>query len=303
MERAKKRRRPMPYERKKRIYGYGFISLWFIGIVFYFIRPLAEALRFTIGRIVMLDDGYAVIFQGLRNYIYVLREDPNFIQMFTGSLLALIYEIPVILVFAMIFAVILNQKFRGRTVMRAIFFVPVIIASGVIINIITGDPKSTEIIQGGATSALLQANNMTGYLYQLGLPYQIIDPIIMASNNIINFAWKAGIQILIMLAGLQTIPSELYEASAIEGASGWENFWKITFPMVSPMMVLVIVFTIINSFTDYNNPLMSTIHQKARTGQIELSATMSVIYSVCVLAVVGVIYAFVNRLVVYREKE
>lgn len=288
--------RPLSYQKKKALYGVGFLSLWLFGLIFYFFRPLIETVRMTLGRIVPTDTGYLIEYSGFSNYMYALTEDPDFIREFTASLLSLLYQTPVVIVYVILIAVLLNQKFLGRTVMRAIFFVPVIVAGGVIINILNNDSMSQSIVQGGANSALLQVNNMETYLFELGLPTQMIQPVIDASNNIFNLSWKTGVQILIMLAALQTIPRSLYEASSLEGASGWENFWKITFPMISPMLVLVIVYTVIDSFIDYSNSLMSIIQKKITGGQIELGATMSLLYSLCILVVVGAVYWITSRI-------
>ena len=291
-----KNRKRMPYERKKRLYGYGFISFWLFGLVFYFFRPLSETLRFSLGRIYITDNGYGVFWQGLSNYRYILLEDPDFIQAFWSSLSRLLYEIPVLLVFVVVIATILNQKFIGKTAMRAVFFIPVIVASGVIISIFRGDSLAVSIISGSYSSSMMQAGRFEGFFYQLGLPAQIINPVVTAFRNIFDISWRSGIQILIMLAGLQTIPSALYEASSIEGASGWDNFWLITFPMVTPMFVLVVIYSLIDSFINVDAWLMSLIRRKSLSGQIELGATMSLLYSLGILAVVGILYLIINRI-------
>ncbi len=301
MAKTGKNRKPIPYERKKSLFGYGFISLWLFGILFYFIRPLIDVVRYSFSTIERTDTGYALHFVGLAIYYKVLRVDPDFIKQFTASMSGLAYQVPVIMAFSFIIAVILNQRFRGRLLMRTLFFIPVIVASGVVINILNGDSMAQMIISGSKNSAMFQVSSFANYLYQLGLPQQIITPVISAANNIFNLTWKSGIQILILIAGLQTIPASLYEVASIDGATGWEKFWKITFPLVSPMLILVFIYTIIDSFTDYNNGLMRTILQKNADGKTELAATMAILYFLCIALVIGIVYKLVNKHIYYAN--
>lgn len=296
-----KHRKPIPYERKKALFGYGFISLWLFGTIFYFIRPLIDVFRYSFSSIERTDIGYELDFVGFEIYYKVLRIDPDFIKQFTSAMSDLAYQVPVIMAFSFIIAIVLNQRFRGRLLMRALFFIPVIVASGVVINILNGDSMAQMIISGSKNSAMFQVSSFANYLYQLGLPQQIINPVISAANNVFNLTWKSGIQILILIAGLQTIPNSLYEVAAIDGASGWEKFWKITFPLVSPMLILVFIYSIIDSFTDYNNGLMRTILQKNSDGKTELAAAMAILYFLCIALVIGIVYRIVNKHVYYAN--
>ena len=158
------------------------------------------------------------------------------------------------------------------------------------------------MISGVRTSAMFEVTGFQEYLLNLGLPETILTPVVRAVNDIFNLTWKSGIQILILMAGLQTVPSSLYEASSIDGATGWENFWKITFPMVSPMLILVFVYTVIDSFTDYNNGLMRMIMERNNTGSAELAAAMILVYMVIIVVIIGVIYGVINRFVFYGNE-
>lgn len=296
------KRKPMPYEKKKSLYGYAFLSLWLFGVVFYFIRPLIDAVLYSFSRINITETGYTLEFIGLKIYHTLLREDPDFIKNFTASLGNLFYQVPVIIVFSFFIAVILNQKFHGRVILRAIFFIPVIVANGVIIYILSGDAMAQMVITGGKNSAMFQVSSFGNYLISLNLPSRFVTPIVSAAGNIFNLAWKSGIQILILLAGLQTVPQHLYEASLIDGATGWEKFWKITFPMVSPVLMLVFVYSVIDSFIDYNNPLMRIILDKNTEAKTEIASGMALLYCLCIGLIIGIIYAIVNRFIFYQNE-
>ena len=296
------KRKGLSYERKKRLYGYGFIGLWLFGTIFYLIRPLVDVIRYSFSQIEITDMGYTLLPAGISHYHYIFREDPNYLPNLVASLADLAYQVPVILVFSFMLAVVLNQKFHGRTLMRTIFFIPVIVASGVVIGIMNADPMAQGMISGVRTSAMSEVTGFQEYLLNLGLPETILTPVVRAVNDIFNLTWKSGIQILILMAGLQTVPSSLYEASSIDGATGWENFWKITFPMVSPMLILVFVYTVIDSFTDYNNGLMRMIMERNNTGSAELAAAMILVYMVIIVVIIGVIYGVINRFVFYGNE-
>ena len=287
------------YERKKQLYGYGFIALWIIGTVFYLIRPLFQVIIFSVGKISFNDTGYSLALVGLDNYIKVLTTDAIFIKQLTAAIGNIIYEVPVIVFYSLTIAIGLNKKFAGRTFMRAVFFIPVIVASGVVISILNGDIMAQLVMSGQKSSSMFSTGGIADYLFSIGLPKDIVNFLVDTANNVFDLSWKSGIQILLFIAALQTIPSTLYEASKIEGATGWEIFWKITLPKVTPMIILAVVYTVIDSFTDYNNELMKTIQTQSRAMNIEISSVMSLVYFFCIMLLTGIIYFVVNRYVFY----
>jgi ABC-type sugar transport system permease subunit len=301
MPMRRRKRKIASLEVKKSRYGYLFLAPWLIGLLVYFLQPMMMVIRYSFSRILLTETGYELEFRRLENFRTALFHDPDYLQRLYGSFTGLIYQVSIILTFSLIIAVVLNRKFRGRTVMRAIFFVPVIVSSGVVISIINGDNIAQMIISGDKNSSMLSIGSITDSLYSLGLPMQLITPLIQTANNIFSLTWKSGIQILIFLGALQTIPPSLYEASSIEGATSWENFWKITFPMISPMTMLVLVYTVIDSFTDYNNGLMQVIIKKAADLQYETSSAMMLVYSICIVVVLGVLFAVFNKRVFYMS--
>jgi ABC-type sugar transport system permease subunit len=212
----------------------------------------------------------------------------------------MIYQVPVIVIFSLFIAIILNQKFFGRTFVRATFFLPVIIASGVVISIIKGDFLSQAMMSTTSVSHLFSTTFLNSLLSESGIPYSLTSLITTTVDNMFELIWKSGIQILIFLAGLQTIHVSQYEAAKIEGATGWEIFWKITFPMISPITILNVMYTIIDSFRDYSNPVINQIATSTQQLKLEFSLAMSWSYFAFVIFVIACVYVVINRYVFYQ---
>ena len=297
----KEKQSRLSYERKKQFYGYGFLSLWIIGVVFYFAIPLYKVIEFSLGKIELLDTGYALDFVGLSAYDRALRGDNKFIQNLVYSIGNMLYEVPVIVAFSLCVAMLLNKKFRGRTVARAVFFIPVIVTSGVVLSVLNGSGGSEGSLLQAQSSSLFSVGGSGDFLFELGLPSQIINLIVGTANNIFNLSWKSGVQILVFLAALQTISPSLYEASRVEGANGWDNFWKLTIQSISPMILLCVIYTVVDSFIDYNNILMSYIDSYTKKLDIEYSSAMIVLYSAAVVLVVGLVFLISRKMIYYSD--
>ncbi|REE56447.1 ABC-type sugar transport system permease subunit [Paenibacillus taihuensis] len=284
--------------------GYVFILPWILGFLAFFARPLVQSFLFSIQDVKMADGGFTASFVGFDNYNYMLFKDPTFVRSLYTTAVDVLYEVPIITMFSLFIAVILNQKFRGRTFMRAVFFLPVIIASGVVIVLLKGQVFSNSF----STASNVYLFKMTGLqdlLREAGVSNGIVNYFTSTVNRIFSLTWKSGVQILLFLAGLQTISSSLYEASKMEGASGWDTFWKITLPMISPMIMLNIVYTLIDTFTEYGtentgNTVMNAIY---RTGFIDLlfgySAAMAWIYFALIGAALALVYFIIGRKIFY----
>lgn len=297
-----KKRRKLSYERKKGLYGYGFIALWIVGFITFFLRPLIGVFEFALCDININQDvgGYSLAWNNFSQVKYAFQTDPSFLRGMVTSFLSMFYSVPGIVIFSLTIGVILNNQFTGRTVARAVFFLPVIVTSGIVISIIQGDSMSSVVLSGSKGGSMVQAFGMTNFLYSLDLPPDVINFITNFTNEMFNFAWKSGVQILLFIAALQTISADLYEASAIEGATAWENFWKITIPMISPMILLASIYTIVDSFTDYSSSTMTYIMGRVKNdGKISYGSVLAIIYSLLALAVIGIVYVVVDRIVFY----
>lgn len=293
------KKRGISYERRKSLYGYAFIAPWIIGFVLFFLRPFISIVRFSVSKINYLELGYSLEHIGIAQYYRAFFEDPDTLRMMTESFSKMIVDTPIIIIVSLSIAVMLNKKFFGKTLVRTIFFIPVIVASGIVISILKGDIMSSTMLAGQKSSVLLQVSGLRGIMMEMGLPEQIITIITNMSNGIFDLLWKSGIQILLFLASLQTISPSLFEASVIEGATEWDNFWKIKIPMVSPMILIALIYSIVDSFTDYNNLFMRKITGLTTNLNIEYSSALSLIYFVFVMIFVTIIYKIVNRFVFY----
>lgn len=292
----------LTYAQKRSWAGRLFILPWLLGFALFFARPLLQSLYYTFCEISLGGEGYKIAFKGLDNYLFVFTQDPDFFRLLLPEALKnILYEIPIIAIFSLFIAVLLNRKFRGRALMRAVFFLPVIITSGIIIHILKQDIFASSVMQSNSQAVyMFKSSGLQDFLVQNGLDYAIVNYFTEVINRIFDLTWKSGVQILLFLAGLQTIPKALYEAANVEGSTPWEAFWKVTFPMVSPYILLNIIYTIIDTFTDYGNTVMQTIYDTAiMQVRYAYSCTLSWIFFLCVFAIIGIVNALISRRVYY----
>ena len=265
--------------------------------------PVVESLFYSFREVSPDTGGMVGPFVGLDNYNYAFNVDPNYRQYLVKVLKDTAWKTPLILVFSLFVAVILNQKFKGRTFSRAVFFLPVIIATGPVYNIINGNLQSTGNSDASQFSTMFSTDLLGQLMEFLGI-YGISDSmqttIETVSDNIFGIVWNSGIQILIFLAALQNIPVSAKEAAQMEGATAWEYFWKITLPYVSPMILACFIFTIIDSFTDPNNVVMGRILDLQSDWQYGPASAMAWVYFAIVLAAVGIITAILNKFIYYE---
>lgn len=293
----------MGYQKRKAMYGYGFIAIWMVGTLIFFLIPVVQSFLYSFQDITPDTGGMIGDWVGLDNYNYALNEDPNYREYLVDVLIETLWKTPLILVFSLFVAVILNQKFHGRTFCRAVFFLPVIIATGPVYSIINGNMESSGNSDADQFSTMFSTDLLGELMEFLGI-YGISDTlqssIETVADNIFSIVWDSGIQILIFLAALQNVPVSAKEAAQIEGATGWEFFWKITLPYVSPMILACFIFTVIDSFTDPDNVVMGRILDLQSDWQYGPASAMAWIYFAIVLAAVGLITAILNKFIYYE---
>jgi len=293
----------MPYEKRKSLYGYGFIALWMVGTLKWFLIPLVTSLVYSFNTVSPATGGVETTWVGLQNYIYAFGVDPNYSKYLVDVLKDTALKTPLIIIFSLFVAVMLNQNFKGRGFARAIFFLPVIIATGPVYSIISGDMSSSGSNDAAQFSTMFETDLVGELLEFIGI-YGISDAftetIQSITTDIFSLVWNSGIQILIFLAALQNIPVSAKEAAQMEGATAWEYFWKITFPYVSPMILANLIFTIIDSFTDTSNSVMSRVLEVQSDWKYGEAAAMAWSYFLIVMVAVGIIVAIVNKFVYYE---
>jgi ABC-type sugar transport system permease subunit len=281
-KKKEKTRRSGLMERQSRN-GWFFIAPWLVGFVYFFAIPLLKSLYYTFTKISITNDGLQFQFTGLQNYLTAFTVDPDFMRAITASIGSIIYQVPIIVFFSLFIAMILKQDFHGKTLMRSIFFLPVIISSGVVITILK---ENVFAGSAGQSVTLFQTGVITELLVKSGMGMPVVKMITTTVGAVFDLTWRSGVQILLLLSALHTIPDSMYEAARMEGATEWETFWKITFVLISPTLVMTIIYSIIDYFTDYSNKVMRMIVTYVNQGKYEYSTTISIIYFVIVLLLI-----------------
>ena len=269
-------------------YGYLFILPWIIGVSIFFVYAMIRSLTFSFSKVILGGtagvtlERLAVPFQ---NYINVFTNEVNFPITLGSFAMSLVLQLPIIIAFSLIIALLLNSKIKCRGVFRMIFFLPVIIATGPVMNMLTAQGVASVPMMADM-SALLGA-----------LPQFILDPLTDLFNSLIVILWNAGIQILIFLSGLQKVSTTLYEAAKIDGASGWESFWKITLPIVKPMILLNSVFTVVSLATGGTNEIIELIYTvtNAPTQGYAYGMSMSWIYTLVIAVILVLVFLLLRE--------
>ncbi len=283
-------------EQIKSRYGWLFISTWLIGVVLFFAIPIIQSLIYSFSQMTLTADGVNTVWVGLKNYNYIINEHTSYLNWLSRSITSFLYSLPIIVILSLILAILLNQKFRGRLFFRALYFMPVIIATGVVIDLISG-------MAGGDLTSSSANESVSGGMFSvqdivaiLDLPVQVADFVQKIISNIFDLIWNSGVQTILFLAGLQSIPTTLYEASKVEGATKWEEFWFITFPMLSNVTLLVLVYTMVEIFVSKSTVVVAHVYDLMRAAVYDQTSAMMWFYFLCVGAVMGLIVLLYKKL-------
>ncbi len=288
----------IPHSGRKSLYGYGFISLWLVGTVIFFLIPLVKSLIYSFSE-VSIDSGKTVTeWVGFEKYIKVLTEDEKYTEYLTDMLVETLWKTPLIIIFSMFIAVVLNQNFRGRTLARAVFFLPVIIVTGSVYKVISNDINTSVVGDAEKFSTVFSTNLIGEFLEFIGV-YGISDKvntlISAVADNIFGIVWNSGIQITLFLAALQGIPVSVREAATLDGATAWEYFWKITVPYIKPFILANVIFTVIDTFTNPLNTVMERIGTMRNQWAFGEASAMAWIYFIIIMVIIGIISSFSRR--------
>lgn len=295
-------------EAKQRRYGYLFCLPFIIGAVFFVLYPLVLSVLYSFSD-VMVENQRGLVMRnwGFQNYNEIFNIDTSFRENILTSLKDMAINVPVVVIFAFFMASVLNTKFLGRGFARSIMFLPVIISTGVVISLSSGDlaaslmSSSDRFATADSGDAIQVTETFQNMLLQMGLGQGFTDFIISAVGRISEITNLSAVSIVIFIAGLQSISSSIYEAAYIEGATKWEVFWKISLPMISPLILLSIVYTVVDSFTSDSNKVIYQIHQQILGGVNDVSSAMAVIYSLIILAILGVVFLVLSKIVFYQD--
>ncbi|MDR2546993.1 MAG: sugar ABC transporter permease [Lachnospiraceae bacterium] len=292
----KKKRKKSGLLRRKANVGRMITYFWLLGFLLFVANPLLESLRYAFSDVQISFGNVNLVPIGFDNFIKAFTLDVEFVPLLIDSLATILIDIILITFFSLFIAVMLNREFRGRGFLRAIFFLPVIITSGALVFVMESDISAQFAGASGQQGMpMLQTVDFRDMLLTITDGNRAVLILTDAIDNVYQTIWKSGVQILLFIAGLQAISPSLYESAQIDGSTGWECFWKITLPMISPIIVINLVYTIIDSFTDYNNELLRYIQRTAFGSMLDFgySAALAWIFfaviSIFLLLTVGVL--------------
>lgn len=270
------------FERRKSLEGWGFSLPWVIGFIIFIMVPLVLSIRISF-YITQLTDLYGFEGQskwnGIQNYVDIVQ-DPEVGEVMLNSFLDSLWQVPIIVFFALFVAVLLKQKFAGRVYFRVIFFIPVILA-GVIMSYLFGEGVGSISVFGTLV------NSSSGIFSSFGGKI---------TQYIGDIMWSSSVEILIFLAALQSVPDILYEVVEIDGATAWESFWHVTLPYISPFVILNCIYALVDSFTKYNNPVMSMMNEMTEKGtEYGMASALSWMYMLLALVTILIFILFTRR--------
>ncbi len=306
--------RVIPYRQRKKIWGVVFVLPLLVGLIYFFIIPLIVSVNYSFNN-VEIKSGIQLQFVGFKNYIYAFTEAAttagSFSEILVQAIIDIVSDIPVILIFSLLIAVVLNSKFKGRAFVRAIFFMPVIFNSQAIDLAMTSATALQQTIQATTNDLFAQMFSFEDFLLNANIPVGGVTFLGNASAKIYDIISYSGVQILIFLSAIQSVPKHLYEAAKIEGATQYEMFWKITFPMVSPMMLTAAVYTVVDSFL--TSPLVTFIAAYNTTDKIDsatlgsltdfgVNAAMSWVFCIVSMVIVALVLWLLSKAVFYYDE-
>jgi ABC-type sugar transport system permease subunit len=299
-----KRRGKSGLERRKARAGRAVAYFWVLGFLLFVATPLFQSLRYAFSNVEILRGSVRLSPAGWDNFIKAFTLDAEFLPLLIDSLIVIVVDVLLITFFALFVAVMLNRKFLGRSLLRAIFFLPVIITSGALVSVMQADVSAQFADAAGQQGMpMLQTVDFRDMLLNLTNHNRFVLVLTDAIDRVYQIIWKSGVQILLFIAGLQAISPALYESAEVEGSTAWESFWKITLPMISPIIVINLVYTIIDSFTDYNNQLLYYIQITAFGSMLDFgySAALAWIFFAIISILLVLSVGLLSRKVFYMN--
>ncbi len=296
----------LKYKHKRALLGYGFITPWLIGFTLFFTVPVVSSLVMSFNNLAYENGALQYTFLGFENFKYAFTGDEKFLPYLSECLLDLVIDVPLILICSFFFSLILNQQFKGNTLMKVVFFLPVILGNGVFAlyqtELLDIQGVSVEMIQAESESMLggFTASGLIEFMRDAGLPESVLGYLTIPIERIYTLMSKSGVQTFIFLSGLKAVPSSLYESAHVEGCSAWDSFWKITLPMVSPMIIVNTIYTIVDSFAAEDNTLLNYIYEIGfNNTKFGLSSAMAWVFFIILGIVIGLVLWLVNKRIVY----
>lgn len=292
---AKKHSKSLEANRRKA--GFTFVIHYVIGLLLFFAYPVISSIIYGFSDVRIEPGKIVTEYVGLSHFETLLVKDPNYLNDVRDSLGMMFYSLPIILALSLILAVLLNQTFKGRAMVRGVFFLSVILSGSVVMMKLNGDivkmPIFSQVESGGAI-------DYTSIISQLNLPEELTTILVFLLANTVNLVWSCGIQTILFLAGLQSIPASMYEVSKIEGANKWEEFWFITIPSLRHIISLTMIYTMIDLFASNENTVVSKAYAQMISQNFGEGSAMIWLYFIVVIVVIAAVYILYQRLCVKR---
>jgi len=290
-------------ETKQKMQGLGFLSFWIVGLLVFWLYPLIYSFAMSLNKINIQAEDLVWEFIGFANYRQLIFLDTGFWDIWIPFFLQSLVMIPIIILFSIICALFLNQRFPGRSFFRVIFFLPVIFTTGgVIISLLTANSGGATAATNTLTLQVLQDESMRTFIAEN------FDPRIAATvtdilDTFVIILWYSGVQTVLLLAGLQSIPSTVYEAAEIDGANGWETLWKITLPGLLPFILIAAVYSVVDQFTMPDNPMMGMIRWNMYEGSRGMGYASAIgwLYTGFIMVILGLIFVIFRKAFVQKE--
>ena len=312
---SRKRKRSASLDVRKARSGWLFDLPFILGFILIYIPIIFDSIKYSFNEIdILVGGGYKLEWVGWKNYSDALLVDTSYVTTLVAGLKQLIMDIPCIVLFSLFIAIILNQKIAGRAACRAIFFIPVILSTGLIADIDAQNSLNSYMQESGGiddgsgqtstATEIISVMDIERLFDNMMIGTEIVEYVVGMVNNIFNIVNRCGVQMLIFLSGLQSISPAIYESCSIDGASGWESFWKVTLPMVSPMILVNTIYTIIDAFTSQDNRVMSyiaSVYEQA-DGNV-LSSAMSWMYFLIVILIIAAASGLLSAFVFYQRRD
>ena len=305
------KKKGMALSEKKNMAGYVFILPVVIGMIFIFIPALYNSLVYAFHEVSIDFGGVKMVPVGIQNFKDAFLTDANFIPVFISGIRGMFFDSVVIILFSFFMSNVLNQKFKGRGICRVIFFLPVVLSMGIVAEMEDANEMfnamNGSLEEASATGTFDQIGlstlfNVAGLLQLMGLPASMTNMIGSVLTNMYGILNASGVQILIFLSALQSISPSVFEAAKMEGATKWEEFWKITFPMLTPSLLVCVVYTVISTFTNPVYGIMDYIQAQGFSGaKYGYASALAWIYFAVVIVVLGLATGIISKRVTYLD--
>ena len=287
---------------RRALYGYLFILPFIIGFIFLMVKPLFGSLRMALSQVNISTEGFSLESNHFANFKRAFLVDSEFNRMLVEGIGNMIYRSIATVVFSFFVALLLNQKFKGRTLARSIFFLAVILSSGVLLGLESNNALMSQIKNSIEEAG--NVNTVTDVLERIlvssseglsGISGKTFKKVFEIIDSIYDVAMASGIQIIIFLSGLQNISPSMYEAAQMEGCTAWESMCKITIPMVSPLLPVCWIYTIVDFFMKTDNEIMTKINDNVQLMEYGFSAAMAWSYFVICMLLIGISSLIISK--------